>query len=216
MMHSHSTVARRLCRVVAFVVSAASGAGAASAQSLGDLAKQEEARRKAIKSSGKVYTNDNVRNDPASRGTGAATAPGSSAAAGSSPGGAATPPSPSGVQPSTAAGDKEKQAAAGAPQTPAVDPKQNEAGWRQRVQAERDALARAQTFAEALQSRINALSNDFASRDDPAQRAAISTDRQKALAELDRVKLEIQQHTKAISGIQEEARKSGVPPGWVR
>ena len=43
--------------------------------------------------------------------------------------------------------------------------------------------------------------------------ANFETDRQKALAELDRVKLEIQQHTKAISGIQEEARKSGVPPG---
>ena len=211
MMHSRSPFARPICRVVALVAAAAFGAAAASAQSLGDLAKQEEARRKAIKSSGKVYTNDNVRNDPASRGTTAA--PASAPAAGTP---AATPPSPSGVQPSAAAADKEKPAAPGAPQPPAVDPKQNEANWRQRVKAERDALARAQTFAEALQSRINALSTDFTSRDDPAQRAVISADRQKALAELDRVKLEIQQHTKAISGIQEEARKSGVPPGWVR
>ena len=214
MMHSRSTFARPLCRVVAFVAAAAYGAAAASAQSLGELAKQEEARRKAIKSSGKVYTNDSVRSDPSSRGPVAAPASGPAAAAPST-GGAAVPPSPSGVQPS-AAGDKEKQAAAAAPQAPAVDPKQAEAGWRQRVKAERDALARAQTFAEALQSRINALSNDFSARDDPAQRAAISTDRQKALAELDRVKQEIQQHTKAISAIQEEARKSGVPPGWVR
>ena len=215
MMHSRSTFARPLCRVVAFVAAAAYGAAAASAQSLGDLAKQEEARRKAIKSSGKVYTNDSVRSDPSSRGPVAAPASGPAAAAPSS-GGAAAPPSPSGVQPSAAGGDKEKQATAAAPQAPAVDPKQTEAAWRQRVKAERDALARAQTFAEALQSRINALSNDFSARDDPAQRAAISTDRQKALAELDRVKQEIQQHTKAISGIQEEARKSGVPPGWVR
>ena len=207
MMHSRSTFARPLCRVVAFVAAAAYGAAPASAQSLGELAKQEEARRKAIKSSGKVYTNDSVKTDPASRGSGATPAAG--AAAAPSAGGAAAQPSPSGVQPPSAAGDKEKQA-------PAVDPKQAEAGWRQRIQAERDALARAQTFAEALQSRINALSNDFSSRDDPAQRAVIATDRQKALAELDRVKLEIQQHTKAISGIQEEARKSGVPPGWVR
>ena len=210
MMHSRSPFARPIGRVVALVAAAAFGAAAASAQSLGDLAKQEEARRKAVKSSGKVYTNDSVRNDRASRGT--STAPAPAPAVG---GPAATPPSPSGV-PSAAAGDKEKPAAPGAPQPPAVDPKQNEANWRQRVKAERDALARAQTFAEALQSRINALSTDFTSRDDPAQRAVISADRQKALAELDRVKLEIQQHTKAISGIQEEARKSGVPPGWVR
>ena len=97
-----------------------------------------------------------------------------------------------------------------------VDPKKDQAAWRQRVQASRDALSRAETFAEALQSRINSLSNDFASRDDPAQRARVATDRQKALAELDRVKQEIQQHTKAIAGIQDEARKAGVPPGWVR
>src|SRR5687767_6857517 len=146
MMHSRSTFARPLCRVVAFVAAAAYGAATASAQSLGELAKQEEARRKAIKSSGKVYTNDSVKTDPAARGSGATPAAG--AAAAPSAGGAAAQPSPSGVQPPSAAGDKEKQAAAGAPQAPAVDPKQAEAGWRQRIQAERDALARAQTFAE--------------------------------------------------------------------
>jgi hypothetical protein len=82
--------------------------------------------------------------------------------------------------------------------------------------AERDALARAQTFADALQSRINALTTDFAARSDPAQRAQIGNDRQKALAELERVRQEIAQHQKEITNIQEEARRAGVPPGWVR
>jgi hypothetical protein len=103
-----------------------------------------------------------------------------------------------------------------ATETPAEVEKPDEAAWRQRIQAERDALQRAETFAEALQSRINALSTDFTARDDPAQRATIATDRQKALAELDRVQQEILQHTKAIAGIQEEARRAGVPPGWLR
>ena len=80
----------------------------------------------------------------------------------------------------------------------------------------RSALDRAKTFAEALQSRINALTADFAARSDPAQRAVIGTDRQKALAELDRVQKEIQDNTKAIADIQEEARKAGAPAGWVR
>jgi hypothetical protein len=71
-------------------------------------------------------------------------------------------------------------------------------------------------FAEALQSRINGLTADFTSRDDPAQRAVVANDRQKALAELDRVKNDITQQTKAIADIQEEARKGGVPPGWLR
>ncbi len=40
--------------------------------------------------------------------------------------------------------------------------------------------------------------------------------RAEALAELDRAKREIDQHTKAIAAVQDEARKAGVPPGWVR
>ena len=84
------------------------------------------------------------------------------------------------------------------------------------MQSARDALQRSQVFAEALQSRVNSLSADFTSRDDPAQRAAVATDRQKTLAELARVKDDIGRQTKAIAGIQDEARKAGVPPGWVR
>jgi hypothetical protein len=80
----------------------------------------------------------------------------------------------------------------------------------------RDGLARSQTFAEALQSRINALSTDFVNRDDPAQRAVIETDRQKAIAELERVRKEIAQFQTSIADIEEEARRAGVPPGWLR
>ena len=68
----------------------------------------------------------------------------------------------------------------------------------------------------ALQSQINGLTADFAARDDPAQRSKVAADRQRALTELDRVKKEIQQHTKALADLQEEARKAGVPPGWLR
>jgi hypothetical protein len=212
-MNFRITGARLAGRVVAFTLVAACGAAAVSAQSLGELARREEARRKAIKAAAKVYTNDNVRSEPAPRGT----TPAAGAPAAAAPGTPATPPTPSGVDPAAAgaAGADKANATPGA-QTPAADAKPDEKAWRARVQAARDALARAQTFAEALQSRINALSADFAARDDPAQRATVSTDRQKALAELDRVKGEIEQHTKAIAAIQDEARKAGVPPGWVR
>jgi hypothetical protein len=91
-----------------------------------------------------------------------------------------------------------------------------EDGWRKRITAARDALSRAQIFAESLQSRINALTTDFVNRDDPAQRNAIAAERQKAVVELDRVKQEIVDHQKAISTIQDDARRAGVPAGWVR
>jgi hypothetical protein len=84
------------------------------------------------------------------------------------------------------------------------------------MQAARDALQRSQMFADALQSQINGLTADFTARDDPAQRAVVADNRQKALAELDRVKNDIVQQTKAIADIQSEARRAGVPPGWLR
>lgn len=77
-------------------------------------------------------------------------------------------------------------------------------------------IDRSKTFAEALQTRINALTADFSARSDPAQRNQIFADRQKALDELERVRKEIDEGTKAIADIQEEGRKAGVPAGWLR
>ena len=67
-----------------------------------------------------------------------------------------------------------------------------------------------------MQSRINALTADFTARDDPAQRAAIAGDRQKALDELARLKKAIVDGKKAIADLEEEARRASVPPGWLR
>ena len=77
-------------------------------------------------------------------------------------------------------------------------------------------LRRNEVFAEALQSRINALTTDFAARDNPIERSQIADERQKALAELDRVKGDIEKSKKKIADIEEDARKAGVPPGWLR
>ena len=163
----------------------------ASAQSLGDMAKKEAERRKAIKSPGKVLTGDSIRSVPA--------------------------PSPASVpSPAPAAGGAATGSAATEKPKPEVDRKAQELAWRQRIQSARDSLQRSQMFAEALQSRINGLTTDFTARDDPAQRAVVANDRQKALAELDRVKNDIVQQTKAIADIEEEARRAGVPPGWLR
>jgi hypothetical protein len=57
---------------------------------------------------------------------------------------------------------------------------------------------------------------DFSARDDPAQRAQIGAARDKALAELDRLRIAIADGTKAIADLEEEARRANVPPGWLR
>lgn len=174
----------------------------AAAQSLGDVAKQEQARRKSVAAPGKVYTNGSLRAEPAP------STPTSSSAAPTSPAdGAAAPVPPAEGQKVTGGGTS----------APAPDePKKDEVYWRRRLDEARTALSRAQTFRDALQNQINSLTADFAARDDPAQRSKVGADRQKALAELDRLGKEIQQHQKSIADIQEEARRAGVPAGWVR
>jgi hypothetical protein len=169
------------------------------AQSLADLAKKEEERRKKIQEPAKVYTNKDLMPAPAS-----STPPAAPAADGAAP--APTPaPAPG------APGDAPKDA-------PEKDkePAKGQAYWAARMKGLRDDVARNETYAEALQTRLNALQTDFVNRDDPAQRAVIEQNRQKAAAELDRLKKSIIDGKKKIADLEEEARRAGVPPGWLR
>ena len=77
-------------------------------------------------------------------------------------------------------------------------------------------LERDQNYADAMQTRINALTTDFVNRDDPAQRSVVERDRQKSIAELARLKKSIVDGKKAIADLEEEARRAGAPPGWLR
>lgn len=184
----------------------AASAATASAQSLADVARREEERRKAMGTSGKVYTNDHLRSGPSS-------VVGSPAPDQTAPTTGAGAPATGAAPAADAPADAGKAAGQVPPGTKALSPEET---WRKRVADERAAVSRSQVLADALQSRINALTTDFENRSDPAQRNVIFADRQKALAELDRVKKEIDQHQKAITVIQEEARRAGVPAGWTR
>jgi hypothetical protein len=204
---------------VLFVVVAAIFAGAAlvQGQSLAAVARQEQERRKAIKDSGKVYTNKDLKEPPAppagpggqvsdttkvdrqsaSRGKeGEQSAPDSKEVNGKSPSQAGKEASNEGSR--------------------AKEPVKDQAYWSGRMKALQAALERDQIYADALQSRINALTTEFVNRDDPAQRAVLATDRDKALAELARVKKAILDDKTAIADLEEEARRAGVPPGWLR
>lgn len=170
---------------------------------LGQLAKDEAARRKTDAAKGdapkKVYTNADLKPAPAPETTDA-TADKTSADHGKS--GAK-------ADDTSAQDGKDKKD----DKTP---PEQTEKYWHDKMQQTRDDLQHNQMYAEALQSRINALSADFAARDDPYQRAQIADDRQKALAELDRVNDLINKGKQAITDIEEDARKANIPAGWIR
>jgi hypothetical protein len=96
------------------------------------------------------------------------------------------------------------------------EPVRDEKWWRARVAAARAALERDQTLADAMQSHINSLKNDVVNRDDPAQQALLRERLASALAELDRLKQQIEADRQAILEIQEDARRKGIPAGWIR
>jgi hypothetical protein len=172
---------------------------------LAEVARQEAERRKAVKSTQKVITTKDL---PESARRAPGTAPSSEAAPAAAPGGdhSAAP-----------ADHKAPDAKAGAkPAAGAGSDAKDEAAWRGRIEGAREAVRRNEAFADALQSRINALTRDFVNRDNPVQRAKIGEDRQKALAELERVRNDVVLSKKQIADIEEEARKAGVPPGWLR
>lgn len=169
----------------------------ASAQSLGELAKREQARKKTTPPAKKTYTNDDLKQVPV-------------------PGTPGKPADDAAKSVDAKAGDAKPSAAQKAEEKKPAEPAKDEAYWRGRITAAREDVRRNEAFKEALQSRINGLTADFSARDDPYQRAKIADDRQKAIAEMARVAEDIEKMKKAIGEIEEEARRAGVPPGWLR
>ena len=182
-----------ICAAVLAVTCAVGSAPVVRAQSLGDIAKKEEERRKDVKTPAKVYTNKDLGAPP-----------------------------PSFDAPADAAKPAASPAAAAAPGAAAADDKTKDAGvkdqkyWSARKTDLDAKLERDRVLSDAMQSRINALTADFAARSDPAQRAVIERDRQRAVSELDGLQKSLKDDQKAVADFAEEARKAAVPPGWLR
>jgi hypothetical protein len=172
-------------------------ASSATAQSLAELAREGQDRKQQAskapeKGQKKTFTNSDL-----------------------GPGGPdrAAPPAQTASPPQVDA----KDAGRPAPPKPGEQTEvRDEAWWRNRITTARADLQRNELFLEALQSRVNALSTDFVGRDDPMQRAQVGANRQRALAEMERVRADIDKLKKQIVEIEEEGRIAGVPPGWLR
>lgn len=201
---------------MALVASLAVGAGPAQGQSLAELAKKEDARRKALQASSKVITNKDLPPVQTKTPMGQAAPEAGGPAAGT--GGAAPGGGPTPAGSSAQGSVPEAGRAPGQPAQPAEpeDPKKDEQYWRQRITEARQKLARNEILLAALEGRVNGLMAEFVSRDDPAQKAVIAQDRQQAINELNRTRAETERLKQEIADIQEEARKAGVPPGWLR
>ena len=195
--------------IAALITLSLAGLSSASAQSLADVAQKESERRQAT-TAGKSYSNRDLRPTP------------------QAPPDAADRAEPTAPAPADAVVDATSTLATADPAAdPASDSKsdvadgkksdvKDEAYWSKRMAELRERLDRDQTFMQALQSRVDALTSDFVNRDDPAQRGQIAGDRQKTLAELDRLRKAVEADKRSIPDLEEEARRSGVPAGWLR
>jgi hypothetical protein len=168
--------------------------------SLADAAQREALRRSLMPKSTGSYSNENLRPDlnpvpivadPVVTGEVGAVA------ATTDPATAASATPPAGAEPVKLAVQDEK-------------------AWRAKIAEARATLDRNSGLVEAMQTRVNSLQNDAINRDDPAQQAALRQALQKALSELERLKAQVIADQKAIASIQADARRLGVPPGWVR
>ena len=189
--------------VVTAVLLSLSGAVAPlAAQSLADVARQEQDRRKTIKKPSKVLTNKDLGAVPAT----SASPPATPAASGTTPAAGGPGDADAGTN-KPAANDTEKKA---------EEPTKDQAYWSGRWKELQAQINRNGTFAVALQARINALANEYTNQGDGMQQMAIAVERQKTIDELNRLTKQIADDKKALADLQEEARLAGVPPGWLR
>jgi hypothetical protein len=183
---------------------------------LADAARREALRRHLTRPAATTLSNMGEKLEPIAP-VGAAPAPQAAAAppAGVDDEGVPLPP---GAQKPTAAPAAAAQAKPAAAQDDTKKPASanDEKAWRDKMAQARQTLERDETHADAMQTRINSLQTDIVNRDDPAQQAKLREQLAKSLDELDRLKKDIDKDKKAIADIQADARKQGVPPGWVR
>jgi hypothetical protein len=184
---------------LAVVCPSAAAAQVSSTVSLAEVARKEVERRKTAQKATRVITNANLganevdlppRAMPSFAGSANASPSNTSPGSPTIPGGQAGP--------APAAGGKDQ------------------AFWQGRLKTALDDLNRTQMFADSLQTKINSLRTDFVNRDNRVEREKIQQDLNTSLAELERLNKEINEKRKAVAAVEEEARKAGVPPGWMR
>jgi hypothetical protein len=97
------------------------------------------------------------------------------------------------------------------------EPENGEAYWHQRKQEVDQQLGEAKSRVEQIQSEINTLTAAFyAESDGVGQRPVIEQERIERLKDLEDAKQKLADAQAASDGLEDEARKAGALPGWVR
>jgi len=98
---------------------------------------------------------------------------------------------------------------------PTMDPAQR---WRRDGKQRRDAVTRSEAKVAAIQARVDALllDRDPVNVMDPNRLQTLEAVKARALQDLETAKAELSQARQALEDLEEDARKNGIPPGWLR
>jgi hypothetical protein len=198
-----ATLGRTLLRTLPLVFLAAAGiVPAADAQTLGEIAKAEAARRAAVKNKGHVITDKDIK--PAAPQVQAAPRPdtASETAAPDVPAGATGTPG--------AEGDA-------VPEPMKPRDKRDEAYWRKRFAETRDAVGRAQQDAADVQARIQAIDLEMQdSKLSPARRSELNVEKEGALTALKRFNQDAANLAAELAKLEQRAKDAKIDPAWTR
>jgi lauroyl/myristoyl acyltransferase len=182
----------------------------AQAQSLGEVAKreqekQEKEKEKKKKKSGKppatvkVYTEEDLKKAREAE-SGAVT----------------VLPENGNLEAAAAASSEDNEVVSG--EGGSGGRKGKEAYWRNRATQLRQAAEEADNKVKELEARIAALRNDMSPTNvqDPNRLQSRDRELREAMDSLDATRSAAETARKALADLEEEARRAGVPPGWVR
>lgn len=176
-------------------------------KSLGEVAREKKAASPAAKtpspspepSPGRVFTNEDL---PAQPSPPAIASPGP---AGTGRGTVTTLP-------------KSAEVPAPPASSGSSDAAQREAAWRGRASALRDAITAAEKSIPEIEDRIAGLRNDRNPTNvmDPNREQNRQAEIANAQAQLEGVRAGLERSRQALADLEEEARRKGIPPGWLR
>ena len=198
----------RRTTTIAIAFAAAVGAlallpASARAQSLGELAKAEAARRATAKKAAQTITDKDIK--PASPAAGSAQAPGATA------------------EPAAAADATAKpEAAAGAggeapPEPMKAREKRDEPYWRKRFTETREAVGKAQQDAADMQARIAAIDTEMQdAKLSVARRSELNVEREGAQLALKRFKQNAADLAGELANLERRAQEAKIDPSWMK
>ncbi len=208
------------------------------AQSLADLARQVRAKKSQEKKSGKVFTNDDIPSTPSittaappkegevkkteAEGKGPAEGKDAAASAEGKPGEekaaeAGGKASAEGKGEAKGKEDAKSKEPEKPKEDPAVELAKLEKEYREKFKALRDSLAYEQQKLDVMQRELNLMQTQYYSDPNVAMREQTFRGQiNQRTQDIEKQKSGVEKAQKAISDLEEELRKKGLPAGWAR